>query len=298
MAARKWRRIRRVLLVLMALPLLVLAALYLRGAQQLGRDYAQVRATLPTDLVGDPARGDYLARTRGCRECHGEDLGGRIMVDDRWLLRLVAPNLTRGAGGAATPRDAARFDLALRHGIGSDRRALVGMPSRAFARISDEEVAHLRAFLRVAPPVQRELPATRVGPLGHVLLAVGAFSLPAESIAHERAPPARAPELRASVEYGEYLAQGCKGCHGADFRGGLRHGPPDFPPSANLTPHRDGLASWNQADFERALRDGIRPDGSAIDARAMPVAATRALEPVELEALWAYLSQVAAVPSG
>ena len=68
---------------------------------------------------------------------------------------------------------------------------------------------------------------------------------------------------KALVEAGD-----CAGCHTADpakpFAGGKRIDTPFggiFAP--NLTPDRDtGIGGWSDADFTRALRFGIAPDGS------------------------------------
>ncbi|MGY4623830.1 c-type cytochrome [Bradyrhizobium sp. USDA 4486] len=75
------------------------------------------------------------------------------------------------------------------------------------------------------------------------------------------------PEL---IAYGKALVEagGCAGCHTADparpFAGGKRidtaFGAVYAP---NLTPDRDsGIGAWADADFTRALRYGIAPDGS------------------------------------
>jgi mono/diheme cytochrome c family protein len=72
------------------------------------------------------------------------------------------------------------------------------------------------------------------------------------------------------IAYGEALvvAGGCAGCHTADpakpFAGGKRIDTPFGALYApNLTPDRDtGIGAWRDADFTRALRYGIAPDGS------------------------------------
>jgi mono/diheme cytochrome c family protein len=89
----------------------------------------------------------------------------------------------------------------------------------------------------------------------------------------------------------------CTGCHGPGLSGGpIAGGPPDWPPAANLTP--TGLGHYTEADFIRALREGVRPGGVPIDA-AMPVARiTRHMTDVELRALYAYLRSVPPRPYG
>ena len=94
-------------------------------------------------------------------------------------------------------------------------------------------------------------------------------------------------------EYGEYLANTCKGCHGAGFSGGPIPGIPAQPPyPANLTADvATGLGSWQEADFVTALRTGIRPDGTLITS-AMPWQTFQGLTDDELDALWLYLQSV------
>jgi mono/diheme cytochrome c family protein len=75
------------------------------------------------------------------------------------------------------------------------------------------------------------------------------------------------PEL---IAYGKALVEAgdCAGCHTADplkpFAGGKRIDTPFGAIYApNLTPDREtGIGAWTDADFTRALRYGIAPDGS------------------------------------
>jgi cytochrome c553 len=119
---------------------------------------------------------------------------------------------------------------------------------------------------------------------------------PAEEIDHARPHPARVA-VAPTAAYGAYLATMCTGCHGAQLSGGRIPGaPPDWKPAANITPA--GVGRYTEADFVRALREGVRPDGSHIDP-SMPVERiTRHMTDVELAAVWAYLRTVPARPYG
>ena len=71
-----------------------------------------------------------------------------------------------------------------------------------------------------------------------------------------------------TVDYGRYLAsKSCMGCHGEGLSGGPVPGvPPDPPQPRNQTPDKEtGLGNWSQEDFIRALREGQRPDGTALN---------------------------------
>ncbi|MFA6986256.1 MAG: cytochrome c, partial [Arenimonas sp.] len=56
------------------------------------------------------------------------------------------------------------------------------------------------------------------------------------------------------------------------------------------------LGGWQEADFFRALREGKRPDGSAIDP-FMPWQAFAKMSDDEIASLWAYLQTVPPVAS-
>jgi mono/diheme cytochrome c family protein len=93
----------------------------------------------------------------------------------------------------------------------------------------------------------------------------------------------------------------CADCHTP--RGGLRQAhdldrlfagnadPPDaFPRNPpNLTPDSaTGIGRWSEADFRRALREGIRPDGDSIHP-FMPWRQFRRMSEEDLRAIWTYL---------
>jgi mono/diheme cytochrome c family protein len=104
---------------------------------------------------------------------------------------------------------------------------------------------------------------------------------------------------------GAYLAKaaGCVGCHTEDrkdavpFAGGRAlktpfgtfYGP-------NITPDpRAGIGRWTEADFVRALREGVGPDGASFFP-AFPYTSFTKISDGDLRDLWAYLR--ALPPSG
>jgi mono/diheme cytochrome c family protein len=97
---------------------------------------------------------------------------------------------------------------------------------------------------------------------------------------------------------GEYLAKaaGCIGCHTEEKEGavpfaggralktpfGTFYGP-------NITPHAEtGIGRWTEADFTRAMREGVRPDGSNYFP-AFPYPSFTKIVDSDLSDLWAYL---------
>ena len=146
--------------------------------------------------------GEHLSVTRGCIDCHGEDLGGAVFADEMPVMRLSASNLTPGGVGAGySDADWAR---AIRHGVGPDGKPLLFMPSYEFYYLGDSDLAALMAYLKSLPAVTRELEENKVGPLGRVLFMAGQLPLvPAEMIDHEgprpTAPPGEPPWPMGSI---------------------------------------------------------------------------------------------------
>jgi mono/diheme cytochrome c family protein len=299
---KKWPR--RILLGGTALVALGVAAgvtVYAMSESRFGRLYDV--AGMQLRVSGDPAqveRGRHLATALAkCTDCHGADLGGTVMMEDGAMGVLAASNLTAGRGGVLSRYDDRQLEAAIRHGVAPDGRALLLMPSAEYQHMSDEDVAAVIAYLRTVPPVDRELPAPKAGPIARALLVTGKMPLlSAELIDHRAAAPAVAA-AGVTAEYGHYLAQvgGCFSCHGPALTGGITHGPPGSPPSTNITPA--GIGAWSEADWFAAMRTGKRPDGRDI-ADAMPWRAMARMTDDELRALWLYLRTVPAAetPAG
>ncbi len=289
--------ISAVLLAVVAV-LAMVSWVYLTTERRFSRAYdvpaRQLNVTVDPDRR---ERGAHVARIWGCFDCHGEDLAGTVVADAP-PMRLVAPNLTAGSGGIAARYGPQDWVRAIRHGVGPDLLPLVYMPSHDYWVLSDEDLSALLGYVQSVPPVDASQPSLLIRGLGRFLFATGRLDLvPAELIDHE-APRPRAPAPGPTVEYGAYLASGCKRCHGPDLGGGIIGGAPlDWPAAPNLTPDPEtGLGPWSQDDFVRALREGTRPDGSAIDP-VMPWRNTAEMTAVELAAVWAYLRSLPPVRS-
>src|ERR1700679_3617438 len=97
------------------------------------------------------------------------------------------------------------------------------------------------------------------------------------------------------VERGAYIAKlgDCAACHtaphGQDFAGGLPIGTPiGTVYTNNITPDKQTrIGNYSLGDFERAVRRGIRPDGSALYP-AMPFPSYARVSDADIQALYAY----------
>ncbi|KRA50670.1 hypothetical protein ASD77_17510 [Pseudoxanthomonas sp. Root65] len=275
---------------------LVAVWIYLASESRLQKEY-EFSAEVDAPRAALIERGRQLAMSRGCADCHGDDFGGKIMLDEMPFARVVGTNLTPPSAGIEPRVRHEQLYRALRHGVGADSKALLLMPSGSFSKLSLEEIEALSAYLNTLPSVDHALPDSQMGPLGRALLVTGKLKdfLSVEVIDHAK-PVVAAPPPVGSIDYGRHAAQLCMGCHGADFGGGpMTHGGPSAPPAANLTPDVTGLAAWSEADFIASMREGKRPDGSEIDGKYMPWRAIGQASDDELKSIYRYLQSVPSV---
>ena len=295
--------ILKVIAGILVVCLMLLSTLFVFSTQTLNKhiEYSDASPPIPLRDSAAIAQGRHLSRAISkCVECHDDDFGGKVVFDALPMARVVAPNLTSGRGGIAANRTDDDFLRAIRHGIGLGGRALVLMPARNYWHMGDADVGALIAYLRTLPAVDRELEPTKFGLVGRALLLKGDLNalFEAKSMDHVKRRPAP-PAADTTVEYGRYLAEigGCTGCHGPSLSGGSLPGaPPDAKPSANITP--EGIGTWTEQDFFKAMREGIRPAGTAIDSTVMPIRLTREMTDLETKAIYMFLRTVPPKPFG
>ncbi|MFV1987262.1 MAG: cytochrome c, partial [Gemmatimonadota bacterium] len=204
---------------------------------------------------------------------------------------VVAPNLTGGRGGVAGSYGSIEdWDRAIRYRIRPDGTGLLPMmPSENYHRMSDSDVASIIASVRAAPPVDRELPSTKVRLMGLPIAGAGVLHPPEHQV---DAPSGPTPPAGSSAEYGEYLARlMCVECHGDDLQGG---------PTPGGGPTAPGLSApglWSQDAFVAAVAQGVAPGGRRL-AEEMPSAAFSRLTQTELLALRAFFATLPSPEGG
>lgn len=266
---------------LVLIPVLALGGIYAASELRL-REFNEPPAfdvEIPTDS-GTVARGEHIARIRGCFGCHGQQLQGRVYTEQwPWVERAVAPNLAL----YARRHSPTVMNAAIRHGVGHDGRALWSMPSYNWKNLADEDLIALIAFLRMAPVQHITLPSPKLGYSARWNIATRKSQhmaewsemVPALSFQSHRDP---------AIRQGEYLAMTmCNECHGLDLRG--MSGPDGIAPDLAV------LAAYSEADFRLLMRTGTAIGGRD-DLNLMSMIARdrfHALSEQELMSLLAFL---------
>ena len=234
------------------------------------------------------ALGDHLTEIKGCKDCHGKDLAGKIMIDDPALGRIVTANLTHGKGGLPADYKDEEWVKALRHGISPrDAQPLLVMPSHELNALSQEDIAGIIAYCKQLKPVDNELPEINLRPLAYVLTYFDKLPLlPAEMIDHT-VPAKESVEKAVSVEYGQYLSVSCVGCHQTNFKGGAAI-VPGSPDVADITASGN-VGKWTEDQFLNTLRTGKTPEGKVLQNEFMPWEMTKSYTDDELKSLYKYL---------
>lgn len=249
------------------------ASAYITLATPKSRPPAQIRVESTPERI---ERGRYLFHSvADCAGCHSprdpskfamtpapdKTAAGFAFPDELGFPgKIVGANITPDAEtGIGSWTDGEKI-RAIREGVSKDGRALFGfMPFRQFAKMSDEDIHSLVAYLNSLPPVRNALPRTS---LKFPVNILNRFE-PAPVLLRPYPP---APQDR--VRYGEYLAgMACVECHtelaygrpvaGREFAGGHEFAVGQFVArSANLTPDEEtGIGQWSEERFVRKFRD-------------------------------------------
>ncbi len=282
---------------LVAVALLSAGVLYDLGGRKLARVH-DVQGKAISTAVGDGAvaRGEHLVRSvSGCADCHGADLGRKLLIEEPGFATLDAPNLTTGRGGAASIYSDADWERALRKGADRGGRALAPMiPSEATQHYSDADLSAVVAYLRSVPPVDRTTPEPEYSPLARVVIGAGVLPLAPDLVAKtDRLEPT--PAVAVSTDYGHYLAHiaGCSTCHSADLAGAEHPAHPGLQ-TPNLS--SGDAAAWSLGEFRQALRAGRTPEGRALSPDLMPWPMYAGMTDAETEALYLHLKSLSSAP--
>lgn len=265
---------------LLGVLLLAIAVLYVRGRSIVGKKYeiAAQLTNVPTDSASI-AHGEHIALTRGCTECHGERLEGKVLADVPPMV-FAPPNLTRGTGGVGSQYAAVDWDRAVRYGVRPDGRALLPMmPYEFYNRLNDADMAALASYLASRPAVDNQVPPTRLKTLGYIMFGMG--GLPRDGLDR----PRQIITPGATPEYGAYIASTtCVACHGPQLEGLKERG--------QSVPGIHAYGELEVGALMRALRTGKAADGRQLS-EDMPWQIFRHLTDTEIAAVHAHLQGLA-----
>lgn len=236
------------------------------------------------DDAASIAEGRRLSLIHGCNGgCHGSDgIGGRVFVDEPWLGRLIAPNLTEVSRRYSN----AQLERAIRHGIKSDGSGVFAMPSDMLNHLDDKDLGAIIAFLRAEPATVSNLPETQVGLIWRLGVVLGnPMTAPVTARIDQNVEHPVPEDHRSLLDEGRYIAMStCTECHAPDLRGE----PGDTPP---LTV----VAAYSLGDFTRLMRTGIALGNRELNEMMTGVARGRTayLNDDEIAALHKYLQSLA-----
>jgi mono/diheme cytochrome c family protein len=273
---------------LLGLIILLVVGVYAVSASRLNRTY-EVTADFSLNVPNDPesiAAGEKLFAIY-CESCHGANLAGDLFSDDPTFGEIYSANLTAGENGIGRTYSDEEIARAIWYGVKPDGSPTVGMPYEFYQAIHIGDMEKLIAYIRSAPPVDTDYPRPSYGPMLRVMHATKLFPLVTVENVDTDQPPLAPISPEDTLAYGQYLAAFCAACHMPDLAGSEMFGSPNITPAA--------IGTWTEAEFLRAVTEGVRPDGTLLDPEAMPWESFGRYTDEELRALWAYLQTVAPV---
>jgi mono/diheme cytochrome c family protein len=258
------------------------------------------------------ARGAYLAGAAGCDQCHSDsEHGGKPFAGAPPFPtpygRIATPNLTPDRATGIGGWSLADFTRAVRWGVAPDDSHYVpSFPYPFYNRLTDGDLADLKAFLDSLPPVSRR----DLEGAGSTALVGRARAALAVALTPLRGAWQPDPAKDAVWNRGAYLVASvgrCGDCHtprswlgvpdSERFLAGTPSGP-DGKKVPNITQDtKTGIGDWSEQDIIGVLTDGHTPD---FDFVAGPMADivknTARLTEEDRRAIAVYLHSIPAKP--
>jgi len=247
-------------------------------------------------------RGRLLAAAGDCAVCHtapggAVNAGGRAM--DTPFGRLYTSNLTPDPETGLGRWSFSAFQRAMREGLSRDGHHLYpAFPYTAFAKMSDDDLTALYAWLMSQPPVRAETPAPEMRfPFNQRWLMAGWNAL-----YHDPSPWRPEPGQSPEWNRGAYLVQGlghCGACHTPRNALGAEQGGAAFLSGALIdgweAPALTGLSRAPVPWTGQALYDYLRhghsaQHGAALGPMAPVVRELQALPDSDIRAMATYLA--------
>jgi mono/diheme cytochrome c family protein len=272
-------------------------------------------ADLP-DHTGNPDAGRTVFYAAGCASCHaapdakGEEklrLTGGLALKSPFGT-FVAPNISpdpaHGIGGWSD----LDFVNAVMRGVAPDgRHYYPSFPYMSYQRMTVADVLDLKAFIGTLPPVSSTAPGHELPAYLRWRRLLGGWKF----LFMDYRPFEPVPGATAQVNRGAYLVNGpghCGECHtprnalGGPDPGRAFTGAPDLEGKGdgvpNITPHKDGIGGWSEADIATALKTGLLPEFETFGGAMTRVQENMAeLSDEDRAAIAAYLKSLLPLPN-
>lgn len=259
------------------------------------------------------ARGAYLAAAAGCDHCHTDTenrgrpyAGGRAIETSAGIV--YTPNITPDPETGIGRWGYADFERAVRWGIApDDSHYLPAFPFPFYNRLTDRDLADLRAFLETLPAVSQVNRAQAAG-----LLSAGRTKA-AVTVMAEPFPGAWVPDPSKDAIWnrGAYLVAAvgrCGDCHTPRNRLGARDpertlsggsAGPGGKAVPNITPDsKTGIGDWSEQDIATLLENGQTPEFDFVGgAMGEIVHSTSRLDDADRRAIAVFLKSLPALRS-
>lgn len=267
------------------------------------------------------ANGKYIFYAGGCASCHAAPAsnkcddpkpkdklrlaGGRCLKTPfgTFYVPNISPHKTAGIGGWST----IDFVNAMMRGVSPEgRHYYPAFPYTFYQRMRYQDVIDLKAYMDTLPAVDSKVPPHELPLLFRFRRGLGLWKL--INLDGKQFVPD--PTKSDMVNRGAYLVNGpghCGACHSPrDWTGGIIRSRAlsgadaaegeGFVP--NLTPHKDGLASWSAKDIADSLESGFTPEFDTFGGPMVQVQENMAkLTAQDRAAIAAYLKSLPAIAS-
>lgn len=269
-------------------------------------------AQIDGDRQPDLANGETIYNAGNCAGCHmSTDQDDRTMLGGGHALTspfgtFIAPNISpdeeAGIGGWSD----AQFVNAVKRGVGAEGEHLYpAFPYTAYAKLTNEDVLDLFAYIKTLPAVDTASEAHQVGFPYNIRRLLGGWKF--LNFSTQMLEPD--PEQSDAWNRGRYLVEAaghCAECHTPrDALGGLMTdqlyaGAPSVhegdPFAINITSSEDGLGEWFEEDFSALLSTGMNPCFNEPAGMADVLAGTMQLSFEDADAMAAYLKTLPPKP--